>query len=524
MENYDYLIIGTGMSALASGALLANAGYKVMMLEAHDKPGGYAHTFNLGEFQFCAQVHYIWGCAPGQVIHQFLKHLGLEKDITFKALAPDGYDQVVLPDGKRIKIPYGFEELTKNIEDAYPGQQERVQKFLSIIEKINHEIAMLPLNIRWWHYLTKSYRARTLLKYKNKTLQDVFDVCQLSKESQAILCANAGDLGAPPELLSVLAYTSLFSGYNGGAYYPTKHFRYFIERLAQFITDKPGCKILYQTEVTGIEVNHKQVLGVRTADGTQYQAKNYICNMDPQKASNIIGLEWFNKKQRKQLSYDYSPSSVVTYIGVEGIDLRDYDFGNFNIWHLEQWNMNTMWKEPMLGHYKQAWFFLSSPSLRTSDNTLTKGGGQTLQFGTLINFDAFLNLKKMSPLVYKQKKQQYQEDILDIIEEKYIPNFRQYIKVIATGTPLTNERFCHAPLGNCYGSTMTPENMGLARLKSETPWKNFHWCNASSGYAGIHGTVTTGIALYTTLSGDQVLTDGRKRPSAQETIRYAKGC
>jgi choline dehydrogenase-like flavoprotein len=47
-HSYDYVIIGTGSSALTVGSLLAHKGYKVCLLEAHDIPGGYAQTFPPG--------------------------------------------------------------------------------------------------------------------------------------------------------------------------------------------------------------------------------------------------------------------------------------------------------------------------------------------------------------------------------------------------------------------------------------------------------------------------------------------
>ncbi len=37
-KKYDYLIIGTGMAGLVVGALLANSGKRVCLLEAHDVP------------------------------------------------------------------------------------------------------------------------------------------------------------------------------------------------------------------------------------------------------------------------------------------------------------------------------------------------------------------------------------------------------------------------------------------------------------------------------------------------------
>jgi phytoene dehydrogenase-like protein len=58
---YDELVIGAGMAGLTVAALLAQQGRKVLVLEAHDQPGGYAHTFAMGNYRFCAQVHYIFG-------------------------------------------------------------------------------------------------------------------------------------------------------------------------------------------------------------------------------------------------------------------------------------------------------------------------------------------------------------------------------------------------------------------------------------------------------------------------------
>ena len=51
---------------------------------------------------------------PGGKIYEFLLRIGLEKEITFELMEKDGYDHVVLPDGRRGKIPYGFDRLARN--------------------------------------------------------------------------------------------------------------------------------------------------------------------------------------------------------------------------------------------------------------------------------------------------------------------------------------------------------------------------------------------------------------------------
>lgn len=501
-ENYDYVIVGAGMAALAVGALLAKAGNKVCLLEAHDKPGGYAHTFKMNDFSFCAQVHYIWGCSQNQAIGKVLKKLGLQEEITFESLDPEGYDHIILPNGNRVKTPYGFDKFIANISAIYPGYESALHKFFTVLQKLNQEMSLLPENIRWWDYITQGFKFLTLLKYRNKTLQDLFNECRLPMEIQAIISANAGDLMSPPEELSLLAYAGLFGGYNSGAYYPTKHFKFFIDRLAQSISDTPGCHIFYETEVSEIVTEKNQVKMVKTTDGKVFKAERFICNMDPQAASKMIGREKFPPEFLPALSYAYTQSSFFVYLGVKGINLADYGFGSHNTWHLEQWDMNACWKQSRQNSYEKPWLFMSTPTLHTSQPGIAPEGCQILEFGTVANYDYFKELHEKNPPAYRKAKHDLAEKLLKIVEEKHIPHLSKHIALKVVGTPTTNSDFCLAPYGNAYGSVMSVENMGLGRLKAETPWKNFFWCNASSGFASIYGTTLTGANLYAKLTGD----------------------
>lgn len=516
----DYLVIGSGLAALSASALLARAGYKVTLLEAHTVAGGYAHTFEVDHFQFCAQVHYIWGCAPGQAIYEFLKKLDLHEDVTFQAFDPNGYDVAVLPDGKRVGIPFGFDKLLNHIDAAYPGQLVNIRKFLDIIAQLKLEISQLPTHLHWWHLITYGLSARTTLRVHNKTLQQVFDECHLSREVQAVLCCQAGDLGGPPDVISILAYASLFAGYNEGAYYPTKHFKYFVDRLTGVITDSPGCKIVYGATVEKFNIDNQQVTSVTTHDGTTYYTERVICNMDPQKAAQIIGFDKIPTRYHKALKYEYSPSSFIMYLGLEGVNLRDYGLGNANIWHMSQWDVNATWRQQLSGDFSNPWLFISSPFLRTPDLTSTPQGCQNLEVGTLCSYDQFADLYHHDHDAYVKLKNGLAEKLLDMVEQHYIPTIRKHIKSQTIGTPITNESFCGSTRGNCYGSMMSPKNMGLSRLQSASPWKNFYWCNASAGYAGTHGTILTGMNLYADLTNDQFFLKVEKL-SVEDNIKYA---
>ena len=111
-------------------------------------------------------------------------------------------------------------------------------------------------------------------------------------------------------------------------------------------------------------------------------------------------------------------------------------------------------------------------------------------------------------------------DVLAMLVE-LLANLRDHIAIKVVGTSTTNENYVKAPFGNAYGSSLTPKNINIGRLKADSPWSNFFWCNASSGYAGFYGTTNTGVAVYSKLSGDTSFLD-RKLSSDEELIEYAK--
>lgn len=508
-HRYDYVIIGTGSSALTVGALLANAGKKVCLLEAHDLPGGYCQTFHTGEYHFCAQVHYIWGCHPGGKIYEFLKRIGLEKDITFELFEKERYDVMAMPDGKKVNIPYGWNNLVKSVTDAYPEQKAGMEMFVDVMRKLRHEFRTFPEKRTLTDYLG-FYKYLTIIKYRNATLQDLFDECKLSKEAQAVLCANAGDFMLPPEKLSLFMYVALFGGYNTGAYYPTKHFKYYIQRLADFITSHDGCHIYYETEVTKINTDNGMVKRVETKNGKTFTAEHFICNGDPKKMGKLIGLDY---------DYKYSAAGVVVYLGLKGIDLRDYGFGSFNIWHLEQWDMNKMWREMAEVNFENPWVFLSTPTLHTKEGGTTPGPDcQILELASYTEYQPFKDAQDRGYAEYMKMKLKTAEKMIDIVEKKYIPNLRKHIVVKTIGTSTTNEDFVLTPFGNAYGADMIPSQVSKNRIKANTPFANFYWCNATSGWAGMYGTVSTGMALYMELTGDRFY-DPKTSPTDEELFK-----
>lgn len=60
-KEFDVIIIGSGISGLTVGALMARRGWKVLILEQHDITGGTTHNFSEKSYVFDTGLHYIGG-------------------------------------------------------------------------------------------------------------------------------------------------------------------------------------------------------------------------------------------------------------------------------------------------------------------------------------------------------------------------------------------------------------------------------------------------------------------------------
>lgn len=491
------------MAGLTIASLLAAAGRRVAVLEAHDTPGGYAHTFRMGKYRFCAQVHYIFGCGEGEPIHRLLTRLGLEETITFERLNPEGFDQIVVA-GERHRIPTGFSKFRDRLIHRYPDAARPLHKYFRIIRSLREELAALPSPIGLKDIATAPFRFPNILRYRTWTLQRLYESLDMPPRVQAILAGQSGDYLLPPNEVSLLLHVALVSNYDRGAYYPTNHFSSLVEALANAVKQAPGSAVFLNTTVTEIETNGTRVQGVRTSDGKRFTARRYISNADPtQTLALATGIDVPHREKRR-FTYEYSSSNFTLYLGVRDLDLREYGFGNHNVWHYPHEDINAMYQvQGKANDLSNPWLFLSTPTLHSGRPGLAPEGHQILEVATSCSYEYFSELKRKDRKAYTRAKVQTRDRILSIIEKNYVPNLRNHLAMKVAGTPTTNEFYVRAPRGNAYGSNLTPANM-FPRVSNQSPLANLWMVNASAGYPSVGGTVGAGIRLYEQLEGDAI--------------------
>ncbi len=107
-QEYDAIVIGSGMGGMTTASLLAQMGGKrVLILERHFKLGGFTHAFRRKRFEWDVGVHYVGQMQPGSMTRRFMD---LVSDFGVQ-WNPMGhvYEHIRLP-GCSFDVPTGMAE------------------------------------------------------------------------------------------------------------------------------------------------------------------------------------------------------------------------------------------------------------------------------------------------------------------------------------------------------------------------------------------------------------------------------
>ncbi|GAB4536660.1 MAG: NAD(P)/FAD-dependent oxidoreductase [Pleurocapsa sp.] len=506
MENFDYVILGAGLGGLSAAACLTRQGYRVAVLEQHYLPGGCCHTFDYGDYSFCADVHYIYQCGEGQAVQQFLNYIN--RHVSFNSLDPEGFDRIITPEID-FRIPLGWENLRDRAIATFPDETGSINLYCDEIKQLHKQIRQLTNEVRWfdlnwsdWLSLPKYWH---LFTRRNWTLQDLYDRVGLSSKLQALFAGQSGDYGLPPSEISLISHTSLVWDYSEGAYYPQHHFKHLVDTVVSAITEGGGV-VEYSTPVQHIEIENRQVKSI-TAGGKVYQANfAYISDLDPKLTVALMHnpLAISRQEYRRLTDYEYSASAFNIYLGLDSsFDPQAYGLGNWNIWYYPNGDLNQAYQQQLEGNLEHPWVFISSPTLKSSAPGMAPEGNHVLEITTVCPYEPFRQLHETDAKAYKAQKRQVYQQIMVSVED-LIPDIDKYIRMKIFGTPTTSEYYLGQPEGNIYGANLIPQQIGLNRLGYKTELPNLFLVGASAGYPSVPGVISNGMDVVELLTGESI--------------------
>ncbi len=486
-ERFDVVVIGAGLGGLSAAGSLAKAGKRVLVLEHHTVPGGYAHEFRRGKFRFEVALHALDGVGPGGFVYPALRELEVLEQLSFERLDP--FYTVRFP-GREVTAyadPLQYEE---ELIRHFPQEAGGLRKLIDTMIQTYYEVRRFgmdsALGIRP-SMAKMPARYPLMLQAMGMSWAEFMERHIQDSELQAVFSTLWGYYGLPPSTLNAAAFIFPWVSYHlFGAYYPQGGSMALSRTLEKTVL-KYGGEVRYRQTVTEIEMQDGMATAVLTEKGLRVEADLIISNANaPDSMLKFVGKEHLPESYSQRVEEALAKpaaSNLVLYLGLDR-DLIAEGWTQHELFLADTYDLEKDYLHVMDGNFEKASMVITH--YNQADPECTPPGGSILMVMTLAPWDYAdqwgtagdpAALDKNSPTYY-HKNPQYQElkqaageALLERVEA-VIPGVRDSIKYMEIGTPLTNYRYSLNPGGSIYGSEQTVENMYLGRLGEKTPIPN----------------------------------------------------
>jgi phytoene desaturase len=121
------VVIGSGFAGLSAASFLAQAGYRVTVLEKNSTPGGRARKFHAQGFMFDMGPSWYW---MPDVFESYFAHFGHKVSDLYDLVRLDPSYNIWFTGGEKRSIPAQKADLLHMFEEIEPGSGPKLEQFL----------------------------------------------------------------------------------------------------------------------------------------------------------------------------------------------------------------------------------------------------------------------------------------------------------------------------------------------------------------------------------------------------------
>ncbi|MFZ1330611.1 MAG: NAD(P)/FAD-dependent oxidoreductase [Flavobacteriales bacterium] len=499
-SEFDTIIVGSGAGGLSAAICLSRAGQRVLVLEQHDVPGGWCHSFYLNGHRFTPGVHYVGLLGEGESTSELYEGLGIANELTFFRMNPKGYEHCWV--GKeRIDFPAGFDELVESLSIRFPKERKNIKKYLNTVRDVSAQLMLIPKMNGFWDHITIPWRTRYLGKYGLFTLKSVIDRSIKDPLLKNVLNVQCGDHGLPPGRASFPLHAAVMSHYFSGGYYPMGGGGAIVKAMTNALK-RNGGEVRTSQRVKRILLEgdkQKRAVGVELESGEQLFSERVISNADPDITyRKLIGAENLSSKLIKKLDKTtYSCTSLMLFLTVD-MDVRKAGLDSGNIWFAtDERDADELYDELMRPDISTGnefpGMFISCTTLK--DPSSFDGKHHCIEAITFIDHRSFEYFKGENierSAEYIRFKETLMKKMMMTLE-RAIPGISEHVVHKELGTPLTNSYYINSTNGSVYGTEKIFKQIGPFAYKAKSEIENLYLCGASILSHGVAGAGYSGV-------------------------------
>lgn len=452
---HDVLIIGSGLGGLECGALLAKRGFKVLVLEGSNQPGGCMQSFRRGGLHYDTGLHYVGGLAQGGAMHEAFAELGL-LDLPWQRMDED-FDHVIIG-GRHFAFHQGYEAFVEGLAKDFPHQREALQSYVQRLQNITAE----DMDVCAYDYLQETFSDELLLNVVSAAAMKT----ELRKES-----------------LPLFNFAHTCSSFIESSWRLKGDGNLLVRKLIGTI-EEAGGEVRTNSKVVRLTETDGRISSAVCAGGQTYEAEYFISDIHPAVLCDLLeGCPSVRKAFRRRMTFGENTCGMFTaQLSIKPESLRYFAH---NVFVYDKPNVWTM----------------------TEENDPVKG----VMISARVPEDGSDNLRQIDLLTpmpwhecqawaetkvghrgedYKAFCQQKTKECIRLAEQ-YIPGLSEMVEQCYTSTPLTYRDYLGSPEGGAFGMRKDCRCSMLSFHSVSTPLPNLLLTGQSIILPGIEGVTMT---------------------------------
>ncbi|MCB0325284.1 MAG: NAD(P)/FAD-dependent oxidoreductase [Bdellovibrionales bacterium] len=495
-NEFDVIVIGSGMGGMTTAAALSRLDHKVLLLEQAQMIGGLTHAFTREGFTWDVGLHYCGTFGPDQPAGRILDWLS-GGTIEFRSVGTV-YDTLHFPDGFEISVGRPASAYKMELKDRFPDDGAEIDAYFEALlsaEEAGHMVGVeraMPEPLRsahhWWN-------KRKIQRWCSRTTGEVISELISNPKLAAVLSAQWGTYGGKPKEASFAIHATIMGHYLGGAAYPVGGAAAIARGLVPVI-EAAGGSARTGTPVSEILLEDGKAIGVRTKTGEEFNAPFIVSAIGAGETVKHLLPEEIHEQHWAREIATFKPSicHFEVFLGFEG-DIARHGATRSNHWFYESWDTNDgIWAAADGGPISM--MFVSFPSLKDPAHDPGPSNKHTGEMLVFADWSSVAEFADEGAEAHADKWEAFKQGIESRMMKFFMEKFPALAPLVVyreVGTPLATASFTGHEKGGFYGVETTPRRMLSDALNARTPVPGLFLSGQDVMSPGIAGALSGGM-------------------------------